>query len=93
MKRAVHDFLTTLFPLPSSFELPPGERNRFLSQPELRQWEANLEAKVARKERMRMVVWAFLSLLAVVALVCFLRDRFRLRRRRRGRDDGIGCCC
>ena len=92
MKRAVNDFLTTLFPLPSPFELPPGLRNRFLSLDELRQWEENSKANDRRRESIKLFVLGFLSLLALVALGCLLRERLLLRRRRRSRDDGIDRC-
>ena len=38
VKALVRDFLESMFPKPSQFELPPEYRNRFLHVDELNEW-------------------------------------------------------
>lgn len=93
VKLAVNEFLKTLFPNPSSFELPIGVRNRFLSLAETRQWEAELSAENYHKEILREIVIIFLSVLVLLAVGCFIRNWSRRKMRRRNRNgDDIGCC-
>lgn len=84
----VQDTYESLFPLPSSFELPVNYRNRFLYVEELLAW---------RKWRdfIRALIYACLASLIFLTLINFFSTeleglRRKLCRRRRRRRDGLG---
>lgn len=83
----VQDMYESLFPVPSSFELPLNYRNRFLYVRELQAW---------RKWRdfIRALIYACLTSLIVLTLINFFSTELEsLRRkwcRRRRRRDGLG---
>lgn len=68
----LHDMYESLFPQPSSFELPPEFRNRFLHMTELQAWRTN-------KNNIRTVVYICLTILITFTLVNFFHVEVRFR--------------
>lgn len=68
----LHDMYESLFPQPSSFELPPEFRNRFLHMTELQAWRTN-------KNTIRTVVYICLTILITFTLVNFFHVEVRFR--------------
>ncbi|XP_023723247.1 N-acetylglucosamine-1-phosphotransferase subunits alpha/beta isoform X3 [Cryptotermes secundus] len=71
----LHDMYESLFPQPSSFELPPEFRNRFLHMTELEAWRTN-------KNTIRTVVYICLTILITFTLVNFFHVECRWLQRK-----------
>ncbi|XP_021926152.1 N-acetylglucosamine-1-phosphotransferase subunits alpha/beta isoform X2 [Zootermopsis nevadensis] len=71
----LQDMYESLFPKPSSFELPPEFRNRFLHITELQAWRAN-------RNTIRTVVYIGLAILITFTLINFFHVEFRWLQRK-----------
>ncbi|GFG35565.1 hypothetical protein Cfor_07589 [Coptotermes formosanus] len=69
-RAVLQDMYESLFPQPSTFELPPEFRNRFLHMTELQAWRTN-------RNIIRMVVYICLTILVTFTLLSFIHVEVR----------------
>ncbi|XP_047097199.1 N-acetylglucosamine-1-phosphotransferase subunits alpha/beta-like isoform X1 [Schistocerca piceifrons] len=82
IRAVLQDFYEALFPAPSSFELPPEYRNRFLHVSELEAWRAS-------RNIARVFVYLCLALLLSFSLVSFLLIERQVRCRRKASNGNL----
>jgi len=51
------DFYDSMFPLPSSYELPPGQLNQFLYMEEYRKYKEEQALELRRREEEETKIW------------------------------------
>ncbi|XP_049840079.1 N-acetylglucosamine-1-phosphotransferase subunits alpha/beta isoform X3 [Schistocerca gregaria] len=82
IRAVLQDFYEALFPAPSSFELPPEYRNRFLHVSELEAWRAS-------RNIARVFVYLCLALLLSFSLVSFLVIERQVRCHRKASNGNL----